>query len=812
MPAALTYPGVYIEEVPSPVHTIAGVSTATTAFLGYTAKGPTSRAKKVYNFSEFERAFGGLTDDSEVAYAVQQYFQNGGTEAWIVRVAAGAQRAAITLQSGAGDKVLRVTAKNEGAWGNSLRLDLDYSTKNPDSLFNLKATETRTQGGVTSTVRSEAHANLSMDPNSSTFVEAVVNDASDLIDVAVHADVAALATTTASFAGWSLSGDLKPLMDANGVFTPALDPQKRFVNIIVDGDGPYEVAVFDANAVPTKLADTPAVAANLGANPPVPGSPAKPGLASTFQAAVRALKPSKAAFSGFTAVPSDATASGAAGTFLLLTSGTKGLGASVRVSGASAGDAAKPFKLGLANNGRERDGAAHIRPAATGTLGGDLAALNLASPTLSTEKLTVTIALPTGDVGPTAIAPLGGNLTSLTVVAAKLQASIQALSATVGASAAFGKVAVEVVGTRLLAFLANDPATAITFADVSNAGDLATTLKLAAPPAVANVQEYQLGGPVLGAESESLQGSDGSPPGANDLRGNQAAGTGMWALEKVDIFNLLCIPKMAELDDANHAAVAAQAASYCEARRAFFIADPPHGTKEDLAKFQAWHGKGLLPKSANAAVYYPWVKVPDPLNKNRPTDFPASGTLAGLFARTDAGRGVWKAPAGTEATLANVQGLSYVMTDMENGAINQLGVNALRQFPVIGNVSWGARTLLGADEQASQWKYVPVRRIALFIEESLYRGTKWVVFEPNDEPLWSQIRLNVGSFMHDLFRKGAFQGKAPKDAYFVKCDGETTPQSDIDKGIVNILVGFSPLKPAEFVVIKISQIVKHDEA
>jgi len=145
------------------------------------------------------------------------------------------------------------------------------------------------------------------------------------------------------------------------------------------------------------------------------------------------------------------------------------------------------------------------------------------------------------------------------------------------------------------------------------------------------------------------------------------------------------------------------------------------------------------------------------------------------------------------------------LTDLENGGLNPLGINVLRTFPVYGNVSWGARTLDGADQKASEWKYIPIRRLALYIEESLYQGLKWVVFEPNDEPLWAQIRLNVGAFMNNLFRQGAFQGKTPREAYFVKCDKETTTQNDIDRGIVNIIVGFAPLKPAEFVVIKIQQ-------
>jgi len=138
--------------------------------------------------------------------------------------------------------------------------------------------------------------------------------------------------------------------------------------------------------------------------------------------------------------------------------------------------------------------------------------------------------------------------------------------------------------------------------------------------------------------------------------------------------------------------------------------------------------------------------------------------------------------------------------------LNPLGINCLRTFPVYGTVVWGARTIDGNDQRGSEWKYVPVRRMALFLEESLYRGTQWVVFEPNDEPLWAQIRLNIGAFLQGLFRQGAFQGKSAKEAYFVKCDRETTTQADINLGIVNILVGFAPLKPAEFVVLKIQQI------
>jgi phage tail sheath protein FI len=167
---------------------------------------------------------------------------------------------------------------------------------------------------------------------------------------------------------------------------------------------------------------------------------------------------------------------------------------------------------------------------------------------------------------------------------------------------------------------------------------------------------------------------------------------------------------------------------------------------------------------------------------------------------------VWKAPAGIEAHLNGVAELAAKLTDAQNGALNPLGINCLRTFPIYGNIAWGGRTLEGADQIGSEWKYIPIRRLALMLEESLFRGTKWVVFEPNDEPLWAKIRLNVGAYMMSLFRQGAFQGTSPKEAFFVKCDAETTTEDDRNKGIVNILVGFAPLKPAEFVVISIQQI------
>ena len=268
--------------------------------------------------------------------------------------------------------------------------------------------------------------------------------------------------------------------------------------------------------------------------------------------------------------------------------------------------------------------------------------------------------------------------------------------------------------------------------------------------------------------------------------------------DRIDLFNIVCVPGLVD------GPTITTMQQRVHERRAFLIVDCDENDTVAgvVATLPAKTGADAL----NAGFFFPWVRAADPLQGNAIRAFPPCGFVAGVFARTDAQRGIWKAPAGTETGLNGAAGLAITMSDAENGQLNPHGVNCLRTLPVYGNVVWGARTMDGDDGRGSEWKYIPVRRMALFLEESLYRGTQWVVFEPNDEPLWAQIRLNIGAFMQGLFRQGAFQGNTPKQAYFVKCDSETTTQADINLGIVNIFVGFAPLKPAEFVVLKIQQI------
>ncbi|MDR4484444.1 MAG: phage tail sheath subtilisin-like domain-containing protein [Nitrospirales bacterium] len=516
MPVTVSYPGVYIEEIPSGVRTITGVATSITAFLGRALRGPVDQPVRVQSYAEFERTFGVLWAESTLGYAVSHFFLNGGGDALIIRVHNGATASTVTIGG------LGLIAASPGEWGGAMRVRIDHQTRpllpseGADTLFNLTIRDAGT--GVT-----ESFLNLSTE-----------------------------------------SG------------------HKRFATTVLEQE--------------SKL---------------------------------------------------------------------------VRVNGAV--------------------------PATRPTASGD--------PPAGTDPMT-------------------------------------------------------------------DDASSTAFGNDGSHGVAITDAEISAPTL-------------------------------------EAPKRGIWALEKADLFNLLCVPPLTRAPAGNVGAqTRAAAVAYCKKRRAVFIVDPLNEWDEvsDLTGANGLDSATWgLARSENAALFFPRLRLPDPLQEGRLSEFSPCGAVAGIMARTDAARGVWKAPAGLEATINGVTELTVKLTDGENGQLNPLAVNCLRSFPVVGRVVWGSRTLLGADILASEWKYVPVRRLALFIEESLYRGTQWVVFEPNDEPLWAQIRLNLGAFMNGLFRQGAFQGRSPREAYFVKCDKETTTQDDINKGIVNIVVGFAPLKPAEFVIIKIQQ-------
>jgi hypothetical protein len=297
-----------------------------------------------------------------------------------------------------------------------------------------------------------------------------------------------------------------------------------------------------------------------------------------------------------------------------------------------------------------------------------------------------------------------------------------------------------------------------------------------------------------------------------DILGREEDKTGIFALLKTDLFNLLCIPADTRAGTTDPI-VYRNAAAFCEKHRAMLIIDspadwssanPPTALLADPAKALGELGINGL-SAPNAAIYFPRLLEADPLSEGQIDTFVPCGAIAGIMARTDAQRGVWKAPAGLDASIAGIHGLEVNLDDEESGTLNRLGINCLRSFPTSGCVAWGARTMGGGDHFADEYKYVAVRRLSLFIEESVSRGLQWVVLEPNDDALRAQIRAAVGAFLHDLFRQGAFQGATSREAYFVKCDRETTAQNDVDLGILNVVIGFAPLKPSEFVILTLQQ-------
>jgi uncharacterized protein len=287
-------------------------------------------------------------------------------------------------------------------------------------------------------------------------------------------------------------------------------------------------------------------------------------------------------------------------------------------------------------------------------------------------------------------------------------------------------------------------------------------------------------------------GSDGPVPDQLDKADYDAS---LKALDRVDDASILVVPGADTEKNIHQAGV-----DYVSNRALgdmIYIVDPPkpppdQSAEDQIAKVKDFV-KGLPNKSSYAALYFPWVEVADPYSKVSGAKRLAapSGMIAGLYARTDNTRGVWKAAQ---------------VTDGDQDALNPIGVNCVRQFPSAGIVVWGARTL--STQSNPEYRYVPVRRMAMFLKTSLYRGTQWVVFEPNDEPLWGSVRFNLNAFMLSLFRSGAFQGGKPADAYLVKCDADNNIQATIDAGQVHIMVGFAPLKPAEFVIIHLQQIRK----
>jgi uncharacterized protein len=764
---AISYPGVYVQEVPSGVRTIVGVGTSIGMFIGTAKRGPINKPVRCASYLDYARTYGEDPSGGQLVRYVKLFFLNGGTDCYVMRIAAGEAQAQIVLRNEAGTNTLRLTAKDAGLAGNDIRVSVNYATAQPEATFNMEIFRWELDSSGQRVKKDiESWSGLSLDPNSPSYAQDFLTQNSKLVD-AVDLGVAPSAN------GFSLSGRSATTATVNGILAGG----RNAIEISVDG--------------------SPFIRVNLGNT--------VAGMAGAINGEFAArLLPNTVAVAQVAGLPT-------LGNRLEIRSGGTG-DVFIRPSG-DAFDFAVPMMLGTAQGGIETSVFAVKRPAPTGiaTRVTTLAQLNTFANLVANTVTSITLQGIDESVTPPAVVNVVVPLDIETVAGGRIfvDAVPAASSPNLNSDGVREKLAL--IAQQINNFVPLAPTTKFSWkAEVwgSRLGIQAGAIfednflppAAAAVPAdfqamfaASNVHYYRVGLGGLGQQAAAVSGNDGGPPIAADY---DAAYTTIDA--EVDLFNLLVL--------APDAAVSVQslypnASIFCRNRRAFLLMDPPDSwTTAQIASTGVNALRIGLVKDYSAVFFPPLTVDENGLKKN----VGPAGAIAGLCARIDGTRGVWKAPAGTEADLRGVVGLKFKFSDSENGFMNPRAVNTLRIFPN-GIVNWGARTMDGDDGFASEYKYIPIRRLALFIEESLYRGLKWVVFEPNDEPLYAQIRLNVGAFMHNLFRQGAFQGQKPRDAYFVKCDTETTTQNDRNLGIVNIWVGFAPLKPAEFVILYLQQ-------
>lgn len=780
---SVSYPGVYIREEASGARAIAGVATSIPVFVGMADRGPIDVPTRVFSFADFERTFG-ATSDGEMAVQVRQFYLNGGGTAWIMRIADGDQPAVITLL--ADDETttaLTVRARDSGLLGNQIRVEVDYATESPEETFNLNVYRRVVNNGQTSVTGAERFTGLSMRPGASRFAPDVVNGSSQLITVTAGAAVGA--------AGISLSNrilaDLE--VDALTELGTLVQADQNSFQLLASNHGPTLVRLSNVDPADTLV--------TLGDRWTSEARTALNNNAITDQVTISITS-------------NDVPGGGVAGGRLVRIDNPDG---AVRILPASTDDVAVALGLGVTAGGIEGSAHGDIRPAANGVvarMGSSVNGFETLRIFAGRDRSTVTpFEVDDGTAGAPYSDPLAlggavpvyddGTTRSFDNVRAVLDTIAGVVEARTNNGWTAGRQ-----GLRL-ALRSRDTA--------PNAG-LGTTFTLinaaATINAAGNVHAYTVGRPGGIAppgpfQTGSIEGLDGSRPQPPDYT---AAYT---VLDReVDLFNLMVLPRAAGQSDDDRRSLWGAASAFCARRRAFLIVDPRSDWTDTTSAEQGVDAIRIGVEIRNSACYWPRLRVPDGTRAGRVID--PSGSIAGLMARTDSTRGVWKAPAGLEATIRGVIGLERRMTDQDNGVLNPKALNALRIFAV-GAVSWGARTLVGNDDSGNiDDKYIPVRRTMLFIEESLYRGLQFAVFEPNDEPLWAQIRLAAGSFMNGLFRQGAFAGGKATDAYFVRCDSTTTTEADKNLGIVNVVVGFAPLKPAEFVIVTIKQIAGQDGA
>jgi len=853
------HPGVFVEEVSSGVRPIEGVGTSTAAFVGITSKGIPNKATFITTWTDFVRKFGYLTEDSFLPYAVAQFFANGGKRCYIVRAlnvitaVAASRQLADRETNNPTRNTLQINAHGAGAWGNGLLVTVQNGTNDPIGEFKLVIAQD-TPGNIV-----EVFDNLSMDPGSQDYVETSINNVSDFITVkdleALEVSAQAQGVTAAALApagavAGIAAGNTITLTMQDGstatVILAATPPLANLVTQLTNAFAPLNVSVsldpsnklllisnaagYDKYFTVTTNAAALAMVSNFaqGSGPAIPAllkSTAGPfaitGANNTLVVTVHgealavpipalAVNPAASAAAVVAQLMAGITAAGATNFVTAFVENGRVVIATVNkgtadTALATSGTAqalfgfASPSGTAGSSAGFGRNEAAFIQSAQGPFAIADGSNFTITVNNDTTVGATTTITVNLG----------AANINNLA------QATPQEIQAAINAATnAAGRITASVQDKRVIVTQTRrGPAYTLTVADGLNSPNVRLKFKAGvsygyadgdpSSPYFRPASNFDRAG--VNQPWVLQNGSDGGPVSNSDLIGTPDLKSGLHAMDDVTDVNFIAIPGAFDVG------VIGQAVGYCTVRRdCFFIADSPGKITKDTPVTDPAHVADFLSnhitvKTSYGSLYYPWLLINDDVGAGKnPTRFvPPSGFIAGLYARIDNTRGVWKAPAGTEASVIGPIDLEYKVTDSEQDILNPIGVNCVRQFAASGIVVWGARTLGTLSDP--EWRYVPVRRYAIYLEQSILRGTQWAVFEPNDQRLWASLKANIDDFMMGEFNKGALAGSTPKDAFIVKCDADLNPPSEVDAGRVNMEVKFAPLKPAEFVIIRISQ-------
>ncbi len=772
MPSYL-HPGVYLEEIPSGSKPIEGVSTSVAAFVGSARKGPVGVATLIGKLDDYLLEFGSInSEDDAMGLAVQSFYLNGGGAAYICRLAGAGSLAASEDFLGEGAvggastafPVLIIAARNEGDWGNDVYVQINKEDLNS---LTFEINVGHLDKGVFKL--DESFQNLSMREADDNYALTTVNGASAFISLALGDSADPDETPlyqAATLTGGALNSGVATYFSA-AFITP------RSLTLELNGLGAKQITLNPADLGLTGVHDDDGQA-----------------IAAAIVEAVNALSTADA-YQGFDCSYND----GGPTNRFLLTSAQDDSNTTILVYGGTLAELLRIDPLQVAKLVGTDVSARDFSDAVTG-LPGITHALtiildNYAAITIELDVAALDLSGDNGDDGDS--------------IATAIQHAVNVLGAHIPALLAFS---CDYDGTR---FTLASGSSSSRVSNLSVAANALSTLLGITGSAISGRQVEQGSAQVmplhdLGTLEQGVQLLGGVHVSPTSLDYSAFYST---VLRKVRDVSIIVLPDEQWGGDGSGNAVVSQTLAHCESTMSrVLIIDPPANLEFDQAATVTGLG---LPTSTYSVLYYPWLQVANPLyhpDKNptatKTLSIPPSAVAAGMWAKIDGKRGVWKAPAGVEAQLRGVAGLDYIVEDLEQDQLNPLGVNCIRKLPNFGSVIWGSRTL--ATKADPEWRYVPVRRTAIFIEQSIYNGIQWAVFEPNDYPLWGSLRSNISSFMNGLFRSGAFQGATADDAYFVRCGlGDTMTQGDIDRGQVIVIVGFAPLKPAEFVIVRIQQ-------